>query len=149
MSKTKTVNEPKILLAPEALLAMGRLGHLNLASNKTTEALRADVQPGDYKGEVTVRLVYDIRKGEDHEADVAQSVPWKAIAGILFGKLNATTRDAVVRDLLESAEGGGFQLKDGVTNDEAEEALATLMGTTRKTVSGKVTGSAVLLPVEG
>jgi uncharacterized protein YprB with RNaseH-like and TPR domain len=40
---------------------------------------------------------------------------------------------------------GGFQVRDEAVNKEAEEALAALMGTTRKTVSGKITGSAVLL----
>lgn len=143
-TKAKT----KLNLAPEALLSMGRLGHVNLASNAATRRLRDDVPSGDHKGEVTFKLAYDIRVGEDHEAEVAASVPWKALAGILFSKLNPATRDAVVREALTSAEGGGFELAEGVQNAEAEAAIAALMGTTRKTVSGKVTGSAILTPVE-
>ncbi len=129
----------------EALLALARLGHLNLASNDTTKALRSEVPTGKHQGEVDFRLVYDITVGADHEAEVAQTVPWKALAGILFGKLNAATRDAVLRDALEASDGGGFEVREGAVNDEAEAALKQLMGMTKKTVSGKITGSAVLL----
>jgi len=140
MSKTKTTAKN-----PQALLALARLGHLNLASNAAVKALRGEVPPGQYEGEATFKLVYNLTVGEDHEAEVAQTVPWKAIAGALFGKLNAATRDKIVRELLESAEDGGFQVREDAVNEEAEKALAALMGTTRKTVSGKITGSAVLL----
>jgi hypothetical protein len=140
MSKTKTTTTN-----PQALLALARLSHLNLASNAAVKELRGEVPPGKYKGETTFKLVYDLTVGEDHEAEVAQTVPWKAIAGALFGKLNAATRDKLVRELLESAEDGGFQVRDDAINEEAEEALKALMGTTRKTVSGKITGSAVVI----
>jgi len=140
MSKTKTT-----IKNSQALLALARLSHRNLASNAAVKALRGDVPPGKYEGEATFKLVYDITVGEDHEAEVAQTVPWKAIAGALFGKLNAATRDKLVRELLESAEDGGFQVREGAINEEAEEALKALMGTTRKTVSGKITGNAIIL----
>lgn len=129
----------------EALLALARLSHLNLASNASVKSLRSEVPTGKHQGEVSFKLVYDITVGEDHEAEVAATVPWKAIAGALFGKLNAATRDKLVRDLLESADGGGFQVRDEAVNEEAEEAIKLLLGKTKKTVSGKITGSAVLL----
>jgi hypothetical protein len=106
--------------------------------------LREDVQPGNHQGEVSLKLVYDIKVGEDHQAQVAASVPWKAIAGALFGKLNAATRNAIVRDLLAD----DFTIKDGASNAEAEAAIAALIGKTEKTVSGKVTGNAVLIREE-
>ena len=127
-----------------ALLAMGRLKHVNLASNKTVEQIREGVPAGEYQGQVTVTLDYDITVGESHEAEVAQSVPWKQLAGILFGKLNPATRDKIVREALEASDAGGFQLRDDVVNKEAEQAIAQLMGMTRKTVAGKVTGTTVL-----
>lgn len=154
MTKTKTTttdpktDQPKLVVAPEALLAMGRLSHLNLASNAAVRELRKHVPPGPHSGEVTLRLTYDLTVGEDYEGEVAQSVPWKALAGLLFSKLNATTRDAVVRDALVPAEGGGFELRGGIEDSAAEEALAALMGKTKKTIAGKVTGSAVLRVAE-
>lgn len=135
---TKTKNN-------EALLALARLGHLNLASNANSRELRGKVEPGKYEGEATFTLHYDLTVGEDHEAEVAQTVPWKAIAGALFGKLNAATRDKLIRELLESDENGGFQINDDSINAEAEDAIKQLMGSTKKTVAGKITGSAVLL----
>ena len=140
--RTRTMNTTK---TNEALLALARLGHLNLASNASSRELRGEVEPGKYKGEATFTLHYDMTVGEDHEAEVAQTVPWKAIAGALFGKLNAATRDKIVRELLESDETGGFTVREDAVNDDAEEALKLLMGRTKKTVSGKITGSAVLL----
>jgi hypothetical protein len=128
----------------EALLALARLGHLNLASNAAAKALRGEVEPGKYSGELDLRLVYDITVGEDHEAEVAATVPWKAIAGALLGKLNEATREKFLRELFEST-GDGFALREDAINEKGEEALKNIMGTTRKTVSGKVTGSAVLL----
>jgi len=138
MSTTKNTNS-------EALLALARLGHLNLASNAASRELRGEVEPGKYKGEASFTLHYDLTVGEDHEAEVAQTVPWKAIAGALFGKLNAATRDKLVRELLEADADGGFAVRDEAINAEAEDALKQLMGKTRKTVAGKITGSAVLL----
>ena len=133
MSTTTTNNE--------ALLALARLGHLNLASNAASKELRGTVAPGKHSGEASFTLHYDLTVGEDHEADVSQSVPWKAIAGALFSKLNASTRDKIVRELLAD----DFTVKPGANDAEAEAAIAELIGTTRKTVSGKITGSAVLL----
>lgn len=125
----------------EALLALARLGHLNLASNASTKTLRSQVKTGKHQGEVNFKLVYDITVGEDHEAEVAQTVPWKQIAGALFAKLNAATRDKLVRELLAD----DFTVKTDAVNEEAEDAIKALIGSTRKTVSGKITGSAVLL----
>jgi len=129
----------------EALLALARLGHLNLASNASSRELRGEVAPGKYKGSQSFTLHYDMTIGEDHEAEVAQTVPWKALAGLLFGKLNAATRDKILRDALEASDGGGFEVKEGAVNAEAEDAIKQLMGMTKKTVSGKITGSATLL----
>lgn len=129
----------------EALLALSRLGHLNLGSNASSREMRGEVEPGKYKGEASFTLHYDMTIGEDHEAEVAQTVPWKAIAGALFGKLNAATRDKLIRELLESDANGGFKVNDEAVNAEAEDAIKQLMGSTRKTVSGKITGSAVIL----
>jgi hypothetical protein len=124
-----------------ALLALARLGHLNLASNAATKELRGEVAPGKYQGEATFTLHYDLTVGEDHEAEVAQTVPWKQIAGALFAKLNAATRDKLVRELLAD----DFTVKTDAVNEEAEDAIKALIGSTSKTVSGKITGSAVLL----
>jgi len=121
-------------------LALGRLDHLNLASNAAARELRGQVPAGKYKGSATLQLDYSITVGEDHEAEVAASVPWKAIAGALFGKLNAATRDKIVRELLAE----DFTVKPDAVNAEAEDAIKALMGSTRKTVAGKITGSAIL-----
>lgn len=129
----------------EALLALARLSHLNLASNAAVKALRGELSPGKYQGEASFTLHYDLTVGADHEAEVAQTVPWKAIAGALFGKLNAATRDKMIRELLETDADGGFTVNPGAINADAEDAIKRLMGSTRKTVSGKITGSAVLL----
>lgn len=139
---------PKLHVAPEALLALGRLDHLNLASNQTVRDLRAQVPVGTHSGEVTLRLTYDLKVGEGYESEVAQSVPWKALAGLLFSKLNGATRDAIVREALVPAEGGGFELREGTENTEAEEAIQALMGKTKRMVAGKITGSAVLRVAE-
>jgi hypothetical protein len=139
--KIMTTTKNTTVTDSNALLALGRLGHVNLASNASAKSLRADVQPGKHQGEVSFKLVYDITVGEDHQAQVAASVPWKAIAGALFAKLNAATRDKLVRELLAD----DFTIKDGAANAEAEAAIAELIGSTEKTVSGKITGSAVLL----
>jgi len=139
MSKTE-----QLIVSDEAALALSRLGHLNLASNANARDLRSNIGPGQYQGDVTVRLVYDIKVGESHEAEVAASVPWKAIAGALFAKLNAATRDKLVRELLAD----DFTVKPDAQNAEAEAAISALVGKTRKTVSGKVTGNAVLLENE-
>ena len=131
---TKTTNN-------EALLALARLGHLNLASNAASKELRGEVAPGKYAGEASFTLHYDLTVGEDHEAEVAQTVPWKDIATALFSKLNAATRDKLVRELMTE----DFTVKPEAITEGADEAIKAIMGTTKKTVSGKITGNAVLL----
>lgn len=133
-------------LFDEALpqLAMGRLQHLNLASNTTVHRLRECVPPGHYHGTATYILTFDITVGEDYEGEVAQSVPWKALAGILFGKLNPQTREKLIREALVRDENGGFVLKEDERNPSGEDALARIMGQTRKRIAGKITGQAVL-----
>lgn len=147
--KTQTKIEPKLVLSAAALLSLAKLPHVNLASNAKAQALRDDLTVGNHSGEVIVRLVYDITKGEDYTGQVANSVPWKDIACALFARVNEATREAVVRDLLKPAEGGGFEFNDDKASPEAVEVIARLMGQTEKTQNGKITGSAVLLPIEG
>ncbi len=126
-----------------ALLAFGRLDHVNLASNKSAEALRSKVKPGEHKGSMRFQLDYDLTVGEDSEAVVAQSVPWKRFAGALLARLNEQTREAVVRDLLKDGE------FDDSKGDEAAEALIQkIMGTTKKTVAGRITGTSTLTPLD-
>lgn len=136
---TKTTSK----LTPTALLALGRLGHVNLASNKTAEGLRAKVAAGEHKGSVNVRLDYEITVGEDSEAIVAQSVPWKRFAGALLARMNEATREAVVRDLLKDGE------FDEAKGDEAsEELIQRVLGTVKKTVAGRITGTTTLTPID-
>lgn len=129
----------------EALLALARLGHLNLASNAETKELRGEVEPGKYKGETSFTLHYDLTVGEDHEAEVAQTVPWKSLAGALFARLNQVTQEKVLRELLTQNDDGSMTFNEDERFSDREDQLAELMGKTKKTVSGKITGSAILL----
>ena len=62
---------------------------------------RKAVAPGEYNGDVLVRLLYDLKVGEDFEKPV--NVPWQKLACIAFSKLNEATQDAIIR---EAADGG-------------------------------------------
>lgn len=126
-----------------ALLSMGRLDHVSLASNKATQALRSKVPPGEHKGKMRFELEYDLTVGEDSEAEVAQSVPWKRFAGALLARLNEQTREAVVRDLITDG-----QFNDAKGDDAAEELIQRVMGMTKKTVAGRITGTTTLTPLD-
>lgn len=143
-----TTTITKLLVNAESLLALGRLSHLNLASNTATRKLRADLPPGQHKGEATFKLVYDLTVGEDHEAEVAQTVPWKQLAGSLFARLNQITQAKVLREVLVRNDDGSMSFNDDERFTDREDELAELMGKTRKIVAGKITGSAVLLPID-
>lgn len=136
-----TITKDKTLAA--ALLSLGRLSHVSLASNKTTDGLRSQVAPGEHKGRMRFELEYDLNVGEESEAEVAQSVPWKRFAGALLARMNENTREALVRSLIEDG-----QFKDAAGDDEAEELIQRLMGMTKKTVAGRITGTTTLTPLD-
>jgi len=108
------------------LLALSRLGHLNMASSNTAKDVRGEIAPGEYSGQVPLWLEYNIKVGEDHEAEVAASVPWQKMCGALLSRINHATREKILR----------------------EQMLKELMGKTTKTVAGKVTGSAHIFELE-
>jgi Na+/citrate or Na+/malate symporter len=128
-----------------ALIALSKLGHLNLASNKDTKAMRADLPPGTYKGNATIDIAYEVKVGQDHEAEVSQSVPWQKIAGALLARVNESTRRKVIEDLLTDNGDGTFSFDDEQRGDDAEALLKEIMGSTRKVVAGKITGKTLVM----
>ena len=137
---TKTTTPTPTLLVMSninslSLLALARIGGLNLASSSAAKAARAEVAPGVHAVDVTVRLRGEVRVGEDHEAAVAVSAPWRDIAVALLGKVSAPVRERTLREIL-----GGEAPVSAEIKDEVEAAIRDIMGTTIKVVSGKVTG---------
>jgi hypothetical protein len=127
-----------------ALIALGRLGHLNLASNAEVKELRSDLPPGHYKGQATLDIAYDFKVGQDNEAEVAQSVPWQKLAGALLARVNESTRRKVLDELLTANGDGTFSFNDEAREADAESLLKDVMGKTRKTVAGRITGKAMV-----
>jgi hypothetical protein len=60
---------------------------------------RAGIAPGEYSGEVLIRLIYDLNVGEDYEQSV--NVPWQKLACVAMSKLNEATQDAIIREALD------------------------------------------------
>lgn len=89
---------------------------------------------GTYKVDCIVRVFGTVNKGEDFESVVHMKVPhWKLIATCL-NKLNGVTVDAIVREALDISDE-----QEEVIKERVEAAIDTIKGTTKSTVSGKLT----------
>lgn len=119
---------------------------LVLSKFDIAKATRAQIQPGDYAEHFYVRVDGAVKVGKDYESEVAQSVPWQQLCGYLLTKVNGQTRDKLVREFAEAwkATGGEVEVQDGQVSGEAEAAIKAILGSTKKTCSGKVTGTCVV-----
>jgi hypothetical protein len=116
---------------------LAKLAALRLAATAPVKGARKGVEPGSYNVDQLVRIKGEVRIGEDHEAMVAASAPWRDIAISLLGKVNSAVRAKTLREILEAGEPcDAAELKA-----EVEDAVREVMGTTVKTVSGRMTGS--------
>jgi len=127
------------MLTPEQQLALTKF--------KPDSTARAALGPGEYQETFLARVTSKFKIGEDYEAKQANSIPWKDLALVLAAKLNAATREKVLRETLQA-----LALGEGVdTSSVSEEVQALaegLLGTTVRTCNGKLTGTTIIERVE-
>jgi len=127
------------------------LQQMALAKAKPADGARDQLAVGTHAFDFVVRVVGSLKVGEDYSSTRSQAVPWKQLAVYLLGKVNAATRDKVVRDFLEahrSSPDGKVRVADEAMVEAAEAAAAELLEVTTTTCRGKVTGTPVFELVE-
>ena len=107
----------------------------NLALSKFKATERNEVAPGNYAGQFTVTIQYDLRVGEDYqERIVAKADPW-ALVAVAMSKLNGVTIESIVRE----SQAHGFDLAS--VKSQVDAAMGTIKAATVTDCKGKVTGS--------
>lgn len=80
--------------------------------------------------------------GHDSQRAVSHGITSGELLAYVLGKMNATTRDAVLRDLAAEYAANGHELPvDKAATKAAEEALKRLRATEKQTVRGSVSVS--------
>jgi len=104
------------------------------ASDKAAKELEV----GDHEIEALVKVTGFIRKGADKDQVVHMAIPhWKVI-GALLSKVNKATRNAVLKEAIQTALNMDKEQETQIKS-EANEAIDQLKGMVKKTVSGNVT----------
>ena len=116
-------------------LSKSQLALLALQTVKVDEDVKAELSPGVYHIDATVRLKGTVKRGENFQSKVAAAVPWQRIAALAFSKLNGATVESIVREALDSnIDAEDFEKR-------AKDAVATLVAATTREVSGKTTAA--------
>ncbi|MFZ9218861.1 MAG: hypothetical protein ACO23F_05740 [Candidatus Limnocylindrus sp.] len=104
-------------------------------SDKDYKSASEQLGSGIYTVDTTIRLIGTLKKGEPYKTSVAAAVnPWKLLRAAL-SKLNNATIESLVRESLE-----GNDEETAAVKGAAERALAELVASTERTVSGRITG---------
>ncbi len=111
-----------------------------LALTKVTldKFTKKSIKPQTYKGEMTVRVAYDLKVGAPFGQRHAPEVPWMRIAALALSKLNEVSAETVIREAVSM---------DTTTAVEDEIALRAkkivdeLLTSVTKEMAGKVTGT--------
>ena len=99
----------------------------------------ADLSPGVYHVDFTVRVTGTVRKGDDYVATVPAAVnPW-AVLGFVLSKVNATTADAVGEAVAEAYRSGTLDTLGDATKRYAEAVMERIADATRTIKSGPTT----------
>lgn len=116
-------------------LTKAQLAFLALQTVKVDEDVKAELSPGVYHIDATVRLKGTVKRGEDTVGKVAAAVPWQRIAALAFSKLNGATVESIVREALDSnIDAEDFEKR-------AKDAVATLVTATTRPISGRTTSA--------
>lgn len=107
--------------------------------------------PGQYPVDSHVRVIGQLKVGEPHPAKIANDIPWQRLCCLLLDKLNATTAQATTDEVIEAFLRGALsdELKQRAEafKPRVQGLVDRILGVTRRTVSGAVTGNIVLMPV--
>lgn len=106
-------------------------------SEAAFKTLSQNLEPGNYPVDCTVRIVGSLKKGKPvTQTYAAAADPWKVLA-VALSKLNAATREAVIRDSLTISDKDATVLKA-----QADDLIQKLVQPTERTRTGNV--SAIL-----
>lgn len=115
---------------------------MRLAARSDIKAKAKDLEPGQHQVDEEIRIRALLKKGEDYESVVSQSIPWKQIATALLNRVNRATVDAILGAVVRGEE------DTKALKPEVEEALEILRRRTVQTCAGKLTGQADLITQE-
>lgn len=115
---------------------------MRLAARSDIKARAKDLEPGQHQVDEEIRIRALLKKGEDYESVVSQSIPWKQIATALLNRVNRATVDAILGAVVRGEE------DTKALKPEVEEVLEILRRRTVQTCAGKLTGQADLITQE-
>lgn len=114
-------------------------------SDDELKELRATVPPGDYADTFTIEVAGGVKVGKDGEQK--PRIDWKALAGWLMERVNAATREALVREY-QTAHTDKTKLPGGELADTAEATLDAWLEQHKTPRKGQVRGACVINVIE-
>ena len=126
-------------LTPLEIVALSRLFDPRAKQAKTT---RAEVEPGDYDIDVTVRVQGKLTVASDYESHiVAKADPW-ALLAVALDKLNGVSVDKLVSEAEQIAKARVIAVKK-----DTKTAMDRIKGKTITPCKGKVSAKLVATPL--
>jgi len=117
---------------------------LKVAISKSVKTETLD--PGEYKVDALVRIKGTVKKGEDYDSAVYQSIPFDQLFAVAMSKLNGVTVESIVKAALAD------ETDSSAVKDAVKDAIAKLTEKSVKRCSGKttakVTAEVIGLPLD-
>lgn len=123
--------------------AIHKMAVAKVVKDKDSKAASTGMDPGEYKVDFLVRILGTMRKGEDFEKTMPNTIKWPLLVALLGSKVNEATLDAVLRDYASAVDSGEFDRLAQQTKDRVQNVVDELKGTTKKMVTGPVTSTLV------
>jgi hypothetical protein len=138
LSRSPVNRSPSPATLPSALSAV-QWAALGVAARKPATASRGELAPGEHRIDATVRVSGTITVG--HDSDTAATVTPSAdvLLGLVLAKLNAVTRDSILRELPRDFAAAGAEYPS--VPDEIIEATEGLTASLRRKVTQKRRGA--------
>lgn len=117
---------------------------------KEAAHVRSDLQPGQHPVDVTVRIRGTLKVGRDSDGATSVTPSANELLAVVLSKLNAVTREKILRELPNEFEANGNQMPEVETSlvDAAAGMLSRLRRKVDQHRKGAVTGEFQIEAVE-
>jgi hypothetical protein len=117
-----------------------------IISTAVSKAPVVRAEPGTYRGKATLSIAFDYKVGEPFKQHVTASVPWQTLFSLALSKLNGVTVETLVEEAVAIMDREETPEQAAIAA-RAKAAVAKLVAKTEREVSGKITGSCMILEV--
>lgn len=116
-------------------------------SSKEFKAASADLEPGTYAVDMTVRIAGTVNKGEPFEQRISNKIDWVLLFALMASKVNDETLAAVIRDYDKAEADAALKEKAKEIKIKAQAAVDAQKGKTLTLKSGNVKSALVVKAV--